>query len=269
MNSFNLGSEEKMGECTLHFKLIHGRISDDIFDKEHVCIVNSNNSIGCKNFGITRDIVQKYPYADIAGLRFPQPGWGSIAALEDRSPEGNVYINQPPIYRQGSATVATIITQYGIGACVEENMYAKEIIERSGDMLYTSRLKCDTLQNRIIYFDKSLFNLSTQLKKPEFDHIKQVIIPAGIGRRGKMDNIWLRRYFPIISSFAEDIHTAGKLCILLTSDDYLKFTEKRIRKSSFSNSNNLNNIINKLKDLTIIRDDEINNVQNEKMYVNN
>ena len=156
--------KNKMGDFTLHFKLAHGRIADDIFNKQHICIVVSTNSITCKNFGMVRDIVQKYPYADVAGLSYSHPGWGDTAVLEDRSPEGSVYINQPPIYQHG-ATVATIISQYGIGECVEENTRAKEIIEKSADILYTSRLRHDTLQNRITYFDKSLFKLSLQLKK--------------------------------------------------------------------------------------------------------
>ena len=254
---------ENKQNFTPHFKLAHERISSEIFDRKHVCIVIPSNSITCKNFGIVRDVVQKYPYGDVAGLRYSHTTWGNIAVLEDRSPEGSVHINQPPIYRREGATIATIITQYGMGECVEENVRAKQIVETSDDILYTSRLKCDTLQNRIIYFDNSLFNLSRQLKKPEFDHIRQVVIPAGIGRRGKMDNIWLTRYFPIITNFALDIYQCGKMCIILTSDDYLKFTENRIRKTC---NDTLNTCIDKLKELSIVTDDEISEVQEENIY---
>ena len=238
-----------MDTITPRFKLAHSRISEDEYNNEDVLIVVSSNSVSCKNFGLTRDVVQKYPYADVAGIRRPPHTWHNTAVLEDRSPEGSVYINQPPIYRSGP-TVATLITQYGVGKSVEENPYAKQIIERSGDFLYTSRLENDTLQNRIIYFDKCLLKLASYLKKDEFNHIKRVVIPAGIGRQGKMDNIWLTKYLPILGNFAGDIHQFGKVCIVLTSDEYLKFTESRVKNSQ---NDNLINCVKQLSDLRIAK----------------
>ena len=235
-----------MNVITPRFKLAHSRISEDKYNNEDVLIVVSSSSVTCKNFGLTRDVVQKYPYADVAGNRRPPCTWYNTAMLEDRSPEGSVYINQPPIYRSGP-TVATLITQYGVGKPVEENPYAKQIIERSGDVLYTSRLENDSLQNRIIYFDKCLLKLASYLKNSEFNHIKRVIIPAGIGRQGKMDNIWLTEYLPILGNFAGDIQQMSKQCIVLTSDEYLKFTENRVKNTQNEN------LINCVKQLTNLR----------------
>ena len=37
------------------------------FNQEEVLLVHAINSVGCKNYGITANLVEKYPYSETAG----------------------------------------------------------------------------------------------------------------------------------------------------------------------------------------------------------
>lgn len=236
----------------LHCKLMYGSISADTFNETNVCILTTQNSVSCKNFGSTYDVVQKYNYANIAGLRYSCPVMKYFATLEDRSPEGDVYINTPPIYTTGPA-IATLITQYGIGREIEENNIAQKLVKSCSDMMITSRLSADTLLNRLRYFNKAIYNLATQMKKPEYDHIKKFIIPAGIARRGRVDELWLTKYIPIISAFASDMNKYGKEVIIVINEEYLNTLENR-----FKDSNEISKpYFECLKDLTVLSESDL------------
>ena len=49
---------------------INGYIMDDKLNQDDVLLVHSTNAIGCKIYVISSDLVEKYPYCDIAGLRY-------------------------------------------------------------------------------------------------------------------------------------------------------------------------------------------------------
>lgn len=214
--------ENLLSKC----KLMYGCISAEKFNRSDLCLLTTQNSVSCKNFGTAYDIVQKYNYANVAGLRYSDPDMSSYATLEDRSPEGNVHINNPPVYSEGPS-IATLITQYGIGREIEENNIAQRLVKQCPHVSITSRLSADTRRNRLFYFNKALFNLGVQMKRPEHSHIKKFIIPAGIARRGRVDELWLSKYLPLISNFAGDMYKHGKEVVIVINEKYLSLLEKQ------------------------------------------
>ena len=88
-------------------------------------------------------------------------------------------------------------------------------------MIITSRLAADTMVNRVKYFQKCLFSLSSQLKTgEEYRNISKIVFPAGIGRRGRVDEIWLSRYLPLIGAFACDMHKSSKEIVIIINARY-------------------------------------------------
>ena len=212
-------------------------------------MVINQNAVSCKNYGVSDDVSRKYSYADVAGARYSCPILEYLACERDRSLEGSTYVHSPPFYRQGP-TIATLITQYGVGHSIEENTYAQKLLRTCPQESFTNRLRQDTTENRITYFNRSLFKLSVRMKSDEFDHVKTVVIPVGIGRRGKADEVWLTRYLPIISIFAEDIDKSGKECGLICNESYLKFLERKSQEWDINS--NVKKCFMKIKDLPIM-----------------
>ena len=85
------------------------KINDEVFNKSEVCLTISQNSVSYRNFGCTGDIVQKYAYADVAGLREADPNLKSFAKLKCRDPEGSAKLKTAAIATDGP-TVGTLIT---------------------------------------------------------------------------------------------------------------------------------------------------------------
>ena len=107
---------------------INRYITDDKLNQDEVLLVHSSNSIGCKNYGNSSKLVEKYPYCDIAGLRYMDMDLKYIAREQDRSEEGTCYIHSPPLYSKGPK-IATLIAQYGFGSPYEENKITRKLLE--------------------------------------------------------------------------------------------------------------------------------------------
>ena len=206
-------------------KLAYSSLSADIFNRAEFCLAVMQNCISLHNYGATQDVVDKYKYSDVAGLRYSCPDQQYFARYEDRDREGNVHINTPPIYTAGPV-IATMITQYGIGRAIEENPIGQKMLRKCTDATITDMLEGDTVENRINNFNKCLYKLSTRLARPEYVHVKKVILPAGIGRSG-VDDIWLNRYLPILSAFADDLFSRGMEVILVINRTYLNYLDRR------------------------------------------
>ena len=86
------------------------------------------NSVGCKNYGLTADLVEKYPYSDLAGRRYCDSDLKCIAREKDRSLEGLCIVRSAPLYIKGPK-IATLVTQYGLGKPYEENGLAQRIVK--------------------------------------------------------------------------------------------------------------------------------------------
>ena len=69
--------------------LINAYVSDNKLNQEEVLLVHAINSVGCKNYGLAADLVDKYPYSETAGGRYCDSNLKCIAREEDRTPEGS------------------------------------------------------------------------------------------------------------------------------------------------------------------------------------
>ena len=67
--------------------------------------------LGCKNYGLTADLVDKYPYSETAGGRYCDSDLKCIAREEDRSPEGLCLVCSAPLYMKGPK-IASLVTQF-------------------------------------------------------------------------------------------------------------------------------------------------------------
>ena len=66
------------------------------------------------------------------------------------------------------------------------------------------------------------------------NHLKTIVIPAGIGRRGIVDDIWLTRYLPVIHKFSLDMEKLGKRVIITLSQVFLEILVKEINQGDDS-----------------------------------
>ena len=151
--------------------LINAYVSDDKLN-QGVLLVHAINSVGCKNYGLAADLVDKYPYAETAGGRYCDSNLKCIAREEDRSPEGSCLIRSAPLDIKGPK-IASLVTQFGLGRPYEENRLAQKIVRNCGQESFVKRLRHDTSENRLIHFNKALKSLSFSLFKPI--HIRMLI----------------------------------------------------------------------------------------------
>ena len=229
-------------------KLMYASITDEVFNNSKTCLLLNQNSIGYKNFGRCAAVVDKYSYADVAGLRQPCPHLKYCCSPSYRDGEGNVVIKSPPLYRDGPV-VATLITQYGIGQPFEENKIAKDSVERSPYISVRTRLKEDTEKNRITYFNRAVYNLKLHLEHDDFNVIKKVIFPIGIARSGNADSVWLTQYLPIIHAFSHDVSKLNKDVVILVNETYMN-----ILSEEFDNRNDcVASSFHNLKKLDVIK----------------
>ena len=70
-----------------NIRLVNAHISDEKLNQEEVLLVHTINSVSCKNYGLTADLVEKYPYCDLAGLRYCDTDLKCIASEIDRRPD--------------------------------------------------------------------------------------------------------------------------------------------------------------------------------------
>ena len=119
------------------------QLTHEIFNNDDCCIVLNQNSLTYRNFGRCDYVVEKYPYGDVAGLRKPDKHMKMYARCEDRSIEGDCIINSPPHYVNGP-TIATLITQFGIGRPFEHNNIAQKIVKNNRNKDLVTHLKKDS-----------------------------------------------------------------------------------------------------------------------------
>ena len=62
--------------------LVNGYVSDDKLNQEEVLLVQAINSVGCKNYGLAADLVDKYPYSETAGGRYCDSCYVPALALQ-------------------------------------------------------------------------------------------------------------------------------------------------------------------------------------------
>ena len=208
------------------FDVRFGRVTDDIYNKCGVCIVVNHNCVSYTNFGMCKDIVEKYPYADLASRRRVDAKNKLVAKREDWSNLGSYHLTEPSLDESGPH-IATIVSQFFPGRDRYENNLTKQIINNSDDLELVNHLLKDTYENRKNAFSDALYLLSTALCSGNYCYVNKVIIPFGLGRRGRIDEEWLNDYLPVINSFAQDMMADNKDCILLGFEDYLEYLSNK------------------------------------------
>ena len=202
----------------VNIRLINAHISDEKLNQE-VLLVHSINSVSCKNYRLTADLVEKYPYCDLADLRYCDIDLKCIVRESDRSHEGLCLIRTAPLYLKGPK-IETLVTQYGLGKLYEENRLTQEIVRNCGQESLVYHLRQDTTDKRLIHFNKALESLSGILKNNVDPDINKVILPIGIGC-SLVDEQCMCRYFEIIKKFAREISYSGVQSYIAVRKPYL------------------------------------------------
>ena len=208
--------------------LINAYLSDDKLNQEEVLLVHAINSVGCKNYGLAADLVDKYPYSETAGGRYCDSNLKCIAREEDRTPEELCLVRSAPLYIKGPK-IASLVTQFGLGRSYEENRLAQKIVRNCGQESFLKRLRQDTSENRLIHFNKALKSLSVSLKTNAYQDTNKVILPIGIGCSGVSEK-WLCRYYEIIKKFAQDLSHSGIHCYIAVRKQHLYAIDRYVSK---------------------------------------
>ena len=208
--------------------LINAHISDEKLNQEEVMLVYAVNSVGCKNYGLNADLVEKYPYCDFAGRRYCDSDLKCVAQECDRTPEGLCFVRTPPLYIKGPK-IAVLVTQFGIGKPYEENNLARKIVVNCTQETFVRHLRRDSSDNRLIYFNNALKSLSASLKSNAHPDTTKVILPIGIGC-SVVSERWLCRYYEIIKKFAQEISQTGIHCYIAVRKNYLFAIDKFVNR---------------------------------------
>ena len=129
-----------------NLSLINANINDEKLNREEILIVRSINAIGCNNYGMNADLVHKYPYCDVLGMREIDPALKCIAKECDRSVEGSCIVHIPPLYTTGPK-IASLVTQHGLGKPYDENVFARRIVKICTQESIVSHLYRDSGDN--------------------------------------------------------------------------------------------------------------------------
>ena len=208
-------------------KLMYVNVADEILNSTSTCIILNTNAVSFKNFGRLASIVEKYPYADVAGRRQPSETIDFYARKEDIGVEGEAVVSTPPVYSEGP-TVITLVSQFGIGRPINENKIAKKMSEKCPDSEIRKKLKADTEVNRISYFKDCIQNAKSKLEK--MNDVKKIVIPVGISRSGNADPCWLCEYLPSIHELANEMNKLKKEVIIAASETYMNSLAEEYEK---------------------------------------
>ena len=215
---------------TTPLQFITGDICSHAFRHSFICIVTCTNAITCKNFGLAKYISDTYPYVNVASLRYSN-GRG-IAQRSDRGVEGSIIIEGPADYQINLPSIATLITQYGIGKPFEVNEVSAKVARFTKDTDHACRLQLDTTLNRVKKFEDCLLNLRSDMGKEKFKDIKVILIPVGIACGGVMNIDWVDYYLPLIHNFARSVETIDKKVLLIINDSHKEKLEESRRAAN-------------------------------------
>ncbi len=178
-----------------HFRWFSDFSSAGPLNRERNCIVYPINAVSYKQYGIAKDLHNKYPHEDTARRRLYKL---SRCITGDRSDPGSIRIQAPGEGVKLPHLIALVI-QFGFGPPIEENEIAAQAVTTSRDVHYSDGLQQDTAANRLEYF-KMCINKVIVFAMGCKD-IDRLIIPAGIGHGGVANTRWSDLYLPIIQKY--------------------------------------------------------------------
>ena len=214
---------------TTPLQVITGDICSPTFRHGFMCIVSYTNAIACKNFGLVKCIAETYPYGNVAGLRYSNDR--GISQRSNRGVEGTAIVDMPADHHN-LPTIATLITQYGIGKPFESNEISEKVAKYTKDADHATRLQSDTRLNRIKKFDDCLLNLRSDLGSAEYKDIKVILIPVGIGCGGVMNIDWVDYYLPLIDNFSRSVEAINKKVLLIINNSHKEKLEESRRAAN-------------------------------------
>ena len=105
-----------------------------------------------------------------------------------------------------------------MGDALEYNDSAKYSVENSRDQHYVNGLMSDTSDKRRGYFKKALKNLAEFVI--ENKNIRSVVVPAGIGKRGKVGHEWTSFHYAELCELARSLLLNNVKLILLEQEPH-------------------------------------------------
>lgn len=191
-----------------------GRMTDKQFSNASTCLVTGINATSFKLAGIAKDLSDVYEYANLFKDR-KQLYSLNRAVWKSRPNVGSLVVKEPPP-ASNFPYVVGLVNQFGPGECREYNSVSKYFIETSRDMHFVHGLMSDTMEDRRENFKWCLKQLADYVIQNK--SIGRVVIPAGIGRRGKMDYEWNTVYLKELRSLAQQLDLNNVTTILLEQE---------------------------------------------------
>lgn len=192
-------------------KSVTGRLCDVEFASRTNFLVYAVNAIGCDEFGLVKDLHQVYRHESVYSRRKRLYSL-SRAVVSSRDAPGNLIV-QEPLETDNSPSLIACVTQFGWGASIEDNVKAMQAVNTSKDWHYTQGLREDTKPNRRHHFKTCMKKLAT-LAMGHKD-VEKIIIPEGMGCRGKLDEEWREYYLPAIQALATRVEPFGIQTVLV------------------------------------------------------
>lgn len=196
-------------------KTINGKLCDVAHCNRRTVLVYAINSIACDAFGIARDLANSYTYEN-SYTRRKRLYALKRAEVNTRDEPGSILLQAPP-EGVNSPYLIACVTQFNYGPPIDYNTYAQHAVENSRDLHYVKGLSADTTMNRREYFQSCMKKIATTLMAhPEAE---RVLIPEGMGCRGKSDEEWKQYYLPNIHALASRLQPFGVEVIIVRADE--------------------------------------------------
>lgn len=168
-------------------------------------LVYGVNSVSCDPCGIVQDLQSVYPYEKTytGRKRLYSLLRGEI---NSRDEPGSIIVHEPPA-EENSPHLLVCVTQYGWSESTESNAKAQQAVTTSSDHHYVEGLGGDTRASRRAGFQTCMKKVA--ILAMGHREVEKVIIPEGIGRRGRSGEEWQEHYLPWIQSLASRLQPFG------------------------------------------------------------
>ena len=203
--------------------LARGTLVDTCFQRSDVAIIVATNSISIKAVGVVEKVFAKYPYGDSISSReqlYDLPR----AVRKDRADVGSMQVKRSEGKRD--PVIISLVSQFNFGKSIEDNKIAQNLMKSSKDFHFKFGLENDTALGRINNFKRAITTLSDFAKLKKNEDLGVYAFPCGIGRSGKMDDVWVEEYLPVLKMFAEDVIQYGVTTLLVTDLETIKIPSK-------------------------------------------
>ena len=200
-----------LNRYTLTMRSVVGRIRDDQFRDRRNFLVYGVNAIGCDPCGIVQDLQSIYPYEKTYTGRKRLYSL-SRAVINSRDEPGSVILHKPP-EGENSPHLLACVTQYGWGESIESNVKAHHALKTSRDLHYVEGLRGDTRVSRRASFQTCMKKVA--ILAMGHREVEKIVIPEGVGCRGRCDEEWQEHYLPWVQSLASRLQPFGIETILV------------------------------------------------------